>query len=308
MSNSESQTDKTLVTTMGGQAQVVTFALDWLLAQGESIDQVIVLHLSPQDARVDMALSQLAAEFTQGRYARARHPVRWSAVPLGDRHGVLSDIRDEAAAEATWQTVYRLVAELKSQGRTLHLCIAGGRRIMGLMAMSAAMLHFDHQDRLWHLYTPDDLRKRAFEGAIMHVGPGDAPGVPGGVRLIQVPIAPLGAYFPALRALAQPVTGEETTSQQALSLRTRLLEQMDREHCQAVLSRLTPRQRDVLRGLAQGTSPQDVADQLGIALKTLDSHKTAIFSHCRNEWALSETFKVDYHFLKDKFGPVLQQA
>ncbi len=293
---------KTLVTTMGGQAQVVTFALDWLLAQGESIDQAIVLHLSPQDPRVDKALSQLAAEFTPGRYARAHPPVRWSAVPLGDRHGVLSDIRDEAAAEATWQTVYRLIAELKSQGRTLHLCIAGGRRIMGLMAMSAAMLHFDHQDRLWHIYTPDDLRKRAFEGAIMHVGPVD------GVRLIQVPIAPLGAYFPALRALAQPVAGEETTSQQAISLRTRLLEQMDRERCQAVLSRLTPRQREVLRGLALGLPPQDVADQLGIALKTLDSHKTVIFSHCRNEWALSETFKVDYHFLKDKFGLIFQQA
>lgn len=38
---------KTLITTMGGQAQVVTFALDWLLAQGEPIGEVIVLHLSP---------------------------------------------------------------------------------------------------------------------------------------------------------------------------------------------------------------------------------------------------------------------
>jgi CRISPR-associated protein Csx14 len=302
MSNVNLQNAKTLVTTMGGQAQVVTFALDWLLAQGESIGQVIVLHLSPQNPRVDKALRQLAAEFANGRYARTRQPVRFRPLALGNTHGALSDIRDEAAAETTWQTVYRLIAELKAQGSTLHLCIAGGRRIMGLMAMSAAMLHFDHQDRLWHLYTPDDLRQRAFEGALMHVEETD------GVRLIQVPIAPLGAYFPALRALAQPVTGEATTSQQALSLRTRLMEQVDREHCQAVLSRLTPRQVEVLRGLAQGMSPQEVADQLGIALKTLDSHKTVIFAHCRTAWALSDAFKVDYHFLKDKFGPVFPQA
>src|SRR5574340_113683 len=104
ISNLTPPTTKTLVTTMGGQAQVVTFALDWLLAQGESIDQVIVLHLSPEDPRVNKALSQLAAEFS-----RAPQPARLRTVPLGDRQHALSDIRDEAAAEATWQTVYRLI-------------------------------------------------------------------------------------------------------------------------------------------------------------------------------------------------------
>jgi CRISPR-associated protein Csx14 len=62
--------EKILVVTMGGQAQVVTFALDWLLLQGESIREVIVLHLSPEDDRTRRALAQVAAEFDGGRYAR----------------------------------------------------------------------------------------------------------------------------------------------------------------------------------------------------------------------------------------------
>jgi CRISPR-associated protein Csx14 len=135
---------KTLVTTMGGQAQVVTFALDWFLAQGEPVREVIVLHLSPEDTRVSGALAQLAAEFPNDHYAHTGQPLRFRHVPVCDGRGPLLDIRDEAAAEATWQTVYRLVADLKRDGHTLHLCIAGGRRIMGLMAASAAMMHFGH--------------------------------------------------------------------------------------------------------------------------------------------------------------------
>lgn len=292
--------DTTMVTTMGGQAQVVTFALDWLLAQNEPIDEVIVLHLSPQDPRVQKALGQLAAEFPGDHYARSSRPVRFRHMPITRQQAPLSDIQDEVSAKVVWQSVYGLVADLKSQGRTLHLCIAGGRRIMGLMAMSAAMLHFDHQDRLWHLYTPDELRKRAFEGAIMHVEPDE------GVRLIQVPIAPLGAYFPALRALAQPAYS--TTSQQAIGLRTRVMDQIEREHCRAVIEQLTPRQCDVLRGLALGLTPQEVADQLSIGLTTVHTHKTAILTGCRNEWALSESLRLDYHFLREKFRLFFEQG
>ena len=110
---------KTLVTTMGGQAQVVTFALDWLLAQGEDVRDVIVVHLSSGNPRVQKALAQLAAEFRNDQYAgracRFRHePVQAKGVPL-------PDLCDEADAEATWQTVYNLIATCKSEGRTLHV-------------------------------------------------------------------------------------------------------------------------------------------------------------------------------------------
>lgn len=287
---------KTLVTTMGGQAQVVTFALDWFLAQGEAIGEVVVLHLSPDDPRVGKALAQLAAEFAGDRYAHAGQPLRFRHVSVIDGRGPLLDIRDEAAAEATWQAVYGTIADLKRGGRVLHLCVAGGRRIMGLMAASAAMMHFGHRDRLWHLYTPDELRKRAFEGAVMHAGPA------GGVRLIQVPVVPLGIYLPGLPALARQGEAGPPASEREVGRRVQVMDEAEQQCCMAVCERLTGRQRQVLELFAQGLSPQEAGERLCISLNTLNTHKTAILAECRNVWALDSERKLDYHFLHVKFG------
>jgi CRISPR-associated protein Csx14 len=284
--------ESTLVVTMGGQAQVVTFALDWLLAQGELIREVAVLHLSPDDARTNRALAQVAAEFDGDRYRE--QPCRLRLVPIRRGDFKLPDIRDGADADATWQTVYQLLASLKAQGRSLHLCIAGGRRMMGLLTLSAAMLLCGHNDRVWHMVTPAPFLERAREGAIMHARPED------GVYLIQVPVVPWGAYFPTLRDLTQPPA-------QVIAAQTAWLDETERARCQQVARRLTTRQADVLRAFAAGRSPQEVADRLAISLKTVDTHKTAILAECRVAWALSDDTWLDYHFLRDKFAPFLDQ-
>ncbi len=286
----------TLISTMGGQAQVVTFALDALLAQGEVVDQVVVLHLSAENPRVQRALTQLGMEFANDIYAPTGATCRFRHVVIRDGDHPLLDIQDEAAASATWRVVHELISSLKAQGRRLHLCLAGGRRMMGLLAMSAAMLIFDHHDRIWHMYTPTAFLARARDGAILHARPED------GVRLIQVPVVPWGVYFPALRALAQ------TPPDQALALQVRWLDQTERTRCQAVVERLTPRQLDVLRAFAAGLTPQEVAEHLCISLKTVDTHKTAILGECRNAWAVPDDAWLDYHFLRDRFGPFFVQA
>ena len=285
--------ETTFVTTMGGQAQVVTFALDWLLAQGETVRDVVVAHLAPENPRVSKALSQLATEFAAERYAG--QPCRFRHVAVQSRGAALMDARSEADAEAVWQTVHDLVATLKAEARTLHVCIAGGRRLMGLLAMSAAMLHFGHRDKLWHLYTPDELRQRAFEGAIMHAQPAD------GVRLIQVPMAPWGVYFPGLRAMvgAPPA--------QIMAAHVQQLGNEDQARCRRVAEHLTERQKAVLQLFAAGRTPQEIAEAFSISLKTVDAHKTTILAECRNEWAAPLGGRLDYHFLRDKFGPYFKE-
>lgn len=280
---------KTLIVTVGGQAQVVTFALDWLLAQGEPIRQVIVVHPSADNPRVRQSLNQLALEFPSDQYVASQTPIRFRRIALSNSRGMLADIRDEAEAESTWQAMFALVADLKKQEQTLHLCLAGGRRVMGLMAMSAAMLLFDHRDRLWHLYTPDEMRRRANEGAIMHARAEE------GVRLIQVPMVPWGAYFPGLQALVGLPSARVVADQQSW------LAGDEQARCQRVVAQLSDRQMDVLRALANGLAPQQVAEQLGITLKTVDSHKTVILDLCRNEWQTPPGGRLDYHFLRDKF-------
>ncbi|MFQ5433829.1 MAG: CRISPR-associated ring nuclease, partial [Anaerolineae bacterium] len=192
----ESPKPTTLICTPGGQPQVVTFALDALLTRGVPVSELIVLHFSPPDGRLQQSLHKLTAEFAHHRYRERPLPLRLH--PLQAPNQVIRDIVDESDANAAWEVINRLIIDLKNERYTLHISISGGRRILGLMTMSAAMLHFGHQDVLWHMYTPDALRRAANEGAIMHVPPA------AGFRLIRVPMMPWGSYFPALRQLVRP--------------------------------------------------------------------------------------------------------
>src|SRR5207245_10311299 len=101
-------------------------------------------------------------------------------------------IVDDTSAKGVLDTAHRLVRDLKQQHRRIHLSVTGGRRLMSLLAISAAHLHFDHLDHIWHIYTPYAIRPDVNEGAQMHV-PAKA-----GVRLIEVPFVPWGTYLPTL--------------------------------------------------------------------------------------------------------------
>ncbi len=262
---------------------MATWALDYLLAQGEPISAVLILHLSPEDPRVQRALEQLSEAFAGDRYAG--RPVSYRRLTLESRGRALDAISDAQEAESVWVLARDLVGELKRIGRRLHVCIAGGPRILALTLTNALMLQGDHRDRLWHLYTPRPFMEAARDGAILHAPP-DA-----GVKLIPVPLAPLGAYFPQLQALARPQSPPPPGS---------LLDTM---RCQAVWDHLKPREREVLRVLAQGPTLQEAAAQLGIVLKTLDSHKTSILAECRAAWELPDDAHLTYYFLREKFGP-----
>jgi CRISPR-associated protein Csx14 len=166
--------------------------------------------------------------------------------------------------------------------------------MMALLAMSAAALLCDHQDRIWHMYTPDEVRRRASGGAVMHVTPAE------GVQLIQTPLVPWGAYFPALRTLAQ-------TSMQAASAQLRQFTASEDPQCRQVYARLSPRQRAVLHAFAAGQRPDEVAAALHITLSTVNSHKTAILAECRIAWALAEEQTLDYRFVRERFAGFVQR-
>ncbi|HDN80422.1 MAG TPA: histidine kinase, partial [Chloroflexi bacterium] len=105
-----------LMATLGGQPQVVTFALDTLLEQGEDIREVYVIHLSPANPRIRRSLHKLSSEFSDDTY-RGRK-MRFRPIPVRLGAEVVPDIRSEVGANAAWQTVYNLLTELKKQRRT----------------------------------------------------------------------------------------------------------------------------------------------------------------------------------------------
>ena len=278
-----------LIATLGGQPQVVTFALDALLAQGKWVEEVAVVHLN--SSRYRQAFQRLAQEFPGDRYAR--RVCHFRGVPVRTKNRVLDDIRNDADAAIVWQTMHELVRTVKVSGARIHLLLTGGRRMMGLLAVSAALLQLDHGDRVWHLYTPDEVRQAADEGKIMHVAP------EAGVQLMQVPVAPLGAYFPSIRELAG------ATPQQTLVDQTRWLDAAERQRCQQVWDQLTDRQQEVLRAFAKGLDRSQTADALHITAKTVDSHKSRIATLCRAAWDMPDGEAVSYRFLERVFEPFL---
>lgn len=288
----------TAIVTMGGQPQVVTFALDGLLeknatSQGFDIEEVIVIHLSPDDnGRAKQALDRLSAEFDGSTYAG--RPCRLRLFPIRSTGGRLQDIRNEADADAAWLAIYDLITDLKAAGRHLHVCISGGRRILSLLAVSTALLHFGHHDCLWHMYTEPEFLARARDGAIMHTERPDQ------VQLIKVPLAPWGAYFPPLRALAQ------ASPQEIVAAQTHWLDKSERRCCQQVIEQLTPRELDTLHVFAEGHNPQEAAEALFVTVRTVHAHKTKILEHCRNAWNLPPDERLTYYFLREKFGRYFQ--
>jgi CRISPR-associated protein Csx14 len=281
----------TLAVTLGGQPQVVTFMLDALLARRECIDQVVVTYLSGSP-RCTTAFQRLTEEFSGDHYQGK--PCRLRAAPLRLRGENLVDVSEPTAVEAVRQHFFDLLAGLKAQGQRVHLGLSGGRRIMALMALEAAMQHLTPADRLWHIHTKPELAAADRDGRLMHAGEKHT------ITLLPVSFVPWASYFPALRSLLQ--TSGEAVRASILNW----LEPEEWDRCAQVWQSITLRQQDVLRALAGGLSRPQAADELYIAVTTIDTHQRAILDECSKHWNNDEKIKFDANFLRERFGPFLK--
>lgn len=279
----------TLIATLGGQPQVVTLALDALLNRHIPITKVVVFYFASGSSRYQNAINKLIAEFPNNQYGEYTIELELHSISSGNRP--LSDIRDKADANAAWEEISQLIIQLKGNHHTLHVCITGGRRMLGLLTMSAAMLYFAHQDMLWHMYTPEEWIEKAKEGALMHLP------VNSGFTMVEVPMMPWGSYFPVLRMLTMP----NTAGNDVMAAPRELMNYGEQARKRAVLDQLTKRQKEVLYAFAEGLDPKQVADKLFITVKTVDSHKTVILAECRNAWDLPDEQWLNYQFIADKF-------
>jgi len=55
----------------------------------------------------------------------------------------------------------------------------------------------------------------------------------------------------------------------------------DQSQHQSALERLTPRQREVLQLIAEGLSTQEIADELSISVKTVETHRTQLMDRLK---------------------------
>jgi len=173
----------TLVATLGGQPQIVTYTLDLLLRRGIPIYEVIVVYPASSPF-IQQSLERLNAEFVEDRYAFEGQSltIRFRKQVLNHYNTIINDITDEETASGALDTIGELIRNLKQQRRIIHFSISGGRRLMTFLSFSAALLYFDTPDQLLHLYTPEPVKDRADKNGLMHLPPGV------GQRLIEVPL------------------------------------------------------------------------------------------------------------------------
>ncbi len=279
----------TLLATLGGQPQVVTFTLDLLLQRGFSISEVIVVHPEASYPRLQHSLDCLNAEFVGDRYQVSGQTIHLRSHILHLDDEPLEDIVDEVSADGALNTIHQLIRSLKRQHRCIHLSITGGRRLMSSIATEAALLNFTHSDHIWHIYTPDPIQAQANAGTLMHVSSHD------GVHLIERHFVPWGTYF---SDLPQSIS----TAQEAIRFQKSKVDAQEQARCDRVVKQATDRQLDVLRAFAKELSPQEVANHLCLSVKTVDTHKTVLLGLCRNAWNKGPNESLDYHFLQKAFA------
>lgn len=270
------------VATCGGQPQIVTFALDQLLADGEAIEIVHLVYLQPRSDRLKKAMARLLDTLnSEPRYTGikvVKHPIYINRTHVRDVH-------NSEDAALVWEFINQFITNLKQSGYRMHLVITGGRRILGMLMMSAASVHFYPNDKIWHMFTPDAVQAKVRGGAQMHLPPDS------GFQLVEVPMLPLGTIFVSMRNINH------------FNQKRAFLDSQQEDRCLELIGALTARQKDVLEQFALGLTPEKVAEKLVISIHTVDSHKRRIFEKCRDLWQLPEEDRLTYHFLADHFEP-----
>lgn len=266
--------------------------LDLLLARGEVIDQVLVIYLA-SNPRYDEAFQRLLGEFAGDRYRGRACRLRGIPIRLGEAEEI-DEARSPAEVDAVWQAFHQNLAALKAEHGQVHLSLTGGRRILSLLAMSAAMLDFTTADRAWHIFTPRKTQGWIEDNQLLHAPPDS------GTRLIEVPLTPWATLFPGLRDILSrspnQMRGERTGWR---------LSEEERSRCQQVWGDLSAHQREALRKICTTSNRAEAAQALGVSVSTLDDHKTAIFRACRLAWEMERN--VDLAFLRKYFAPFLAE-
>ena len=262
-----------LIATLGSEPQVVTAALDLLLAQGEAITSTWVLHTSSPLPAITQALEELRQAFAQPPYAGSL-PLR--LCPLVDESGrPLQDVETPEDARAAFRVIYRQVREAKLGGYQAHLLIAGGRKTLAVFGMAAAQMLFDEHDRLWHLYSAGDF----LQSRRLHPQPGDQ------VHLIPIPLIRWSQVSPVLTDISRLEDPYQVVERlQELQLRQKI--ELARSF---VFGSLTPAERLAVELLVrEGLSDSDIAARLSLSPRTVEQHLRSAYQKAAYHWELAD--------------------
>ncbi|BAF60112.1 hypothetical protein PTH_1931 [Pelotomaculum thermopropionicum SI] len=272
-----------LVATLGVEPQVVTITLDLLLAGGWTIGETVVIYT--KTPRVQEALVIIEEEFKREAYPG----IKLRAVAVASAEGMTGDFCTDEELQSLLRVLYTEVRHLRQAGRVVHLCVSGGRKVMGIMGMVVAQLLFGPDDYVWHLIT-EGWQPGA--GRQLHLPPDK------GVWLVPVPVLrwnEAGMLMQAVAELKDPA--EVMAWQEKLSRASRVKRQ--REFIERWLTRA---EREVVRLACQGMDNAAIAGALYKREQTVANQLRGVYEKFR-EWLGYPEGNVDRHRLIAEFAP-----
>lgn len=269
--------------TLGVEPQVVTITLDALLKQGRGVREVTVVYTEAPG--VAQALAAIAGEFSRGTYPG----ITLRQIPVVSPKGPVADFRTEEDLQGLLCTLYGVVRRLRQQGSIVHLCISGGRKVMGIMGMVVAQLLFGPEDHVWHLLT---------EG--WHPGAERRLHLPVAKKVWLVPVPVLrwsetGALMRTVAELGDPAEVVAWYERLSRNARTRRQEEF-------IHRWLTRAEREVVRLACRGLDNASIAKALYKSEQTVANQLRNVYEKLR-EWLGDVPHNVDRNVLIAEFAP-----
>jgi len=275
--------DGVLVATLGVEPQVVTITLDYLLSGGERISEVTVIYTDTPGVRG-------ALRVIEGEFQRAVYPgIQLRAVPVTSTDGLVKDFCTDNDLRGLLRTLYVEIRRARQSGSIVHLCVSGGRKVMGILGMVVAQLLFGAEDCVWHLVTegwqPGADRR-------LHLSHGEK------AWLVPVPVLRWSEAGMLMQTVAEMNDPAEVVAwYEKLSRAGHLKRQRE-----FIERWLTPAEREVARLVCKGLNNAAVARALCKSEQTVANQLCSIYEKLR-EWLGYPDHTVDRSVLIAEFAP-----
>lgn len=277
-----------MVATLGVEPQVVTIALDNLLAEQKNIDEVTVIYTRHPD--VLQALDILKKEFSGQVYPG----ITLRPVAVTTASGTVHDFLTPGDLQGLLRTLYSEVRRVRGSGALLHFCLAGGRKMMSVFGMVVSQLLFGPEDRAWYLVTegwqPGSAKR-------LHAAPGDR------VWLLPVPVLRWNEAGTLVQAMAELNDPAEVVAWYERLTR----EGQAKRKGEFVRRWLTPAEREVTRQACLGLDNVSIAAALHKREQTVANQLGGIYEKLR-EWLGYPPRNVDRSVLIAEFAPYFSLA
>ena len=273
----------TMIATLGVEPQVVTITIDCLTKRGINISNVTILHTD--HPAIKEALAVIKNELNKSTY----HGLSLRTVKITSPIGPVKDFQSEEELRALLRTFYSEIRNARQNNSPIHLCISGGRKVMGVIAMTVAQLLFGPDDHVWYLITegwkPGSARQ-------LHVSTNEQ------ARLVPVPVL----RWQEAGTLMQAVT-ELDDPQEVLIWYDRLTQKAEEKRQGEFIKHwLTPAERQVAQMACRGFDNATIAARLNKQRQTVANQLRGIYEKL-HEWLDYPDYSVDRNVLIARFAP-----